>query len=304
LRSTVLHFATFFGALALAASVGASAGCEATGSALSDRDRSPPGDDPSFAGEGDTSIGGTDASMNAPPAYRGSPLCRVTPDKCMPDDDGTGVVYGAPCVEPVPDAGALPAGDASTEAKACRLAKSDEELSPSCFPADRRGVDGTTCETGADCAPGFDCVEGEKRNVCRRYCCSGSCAGQASQNGGPMFCDVQKLVDTKDQKAPVCMPLKKCKLLVEGECGTKETCGIVTERGETGCVTIGEAKAGASCESEHCERGSTCLGSPDDRRCYKLCRIGGSDCEGHQECTTGAVFQDATFGVCKDRVRG
>jgi len=284
----------------LAAGVGASAGCDATTAALDTGESPRNAEDPGFHGEGETTIGGTDAGATPPISYRGSPLCRVTPDTCMPDDDGSSAVYGAPCVEPLPEAGALPA-DASTEAKACRLSKPDEGQGPSCFPADRRGVDGTPCETGADCAPGFDCIEGEKGNVCRRYCCSGSCAGVVSQSGGPTFCDVQKLVDTKDQKAPVCMPLKKCKLLVEGECGAKETCAIVNERGDTGCVTIGEAKAGTSCEREHCERGATCLGSPDDRRCYKLCRVGGADCETGQKCTTGAVFQDATFGVCKER---
>ncbi len=228
--------------------------------------------------------------------YRGSPLCGVGADYCTPDDDGTSPpASGVACATP-PNADVL-------EHEGCRIGKkADGSFVPTCDKADPRGVDGVSCSSGSDCAPGFDCVEGEKGAVCRRYCCSGSCASQASQNGGPTFCDIRKLVDPAlDQHpAPVCMPIKTCKLLRDGECGDKETCAIVTDTGDTGCVPKGNAKVGQLCDEEHCDSGLTCLGSPGDRRCYKLCRVDGADCAPMQTCTTGSIFQDTTFGVCKE----
>jgi hypothetical protein len=96
------------------------------------------------------------------------------------------------------------------------------------------------------------------------------------------------------------MPLKTCKLLLDGQCGDKETCAIVTDKGDTGCVPKGNANVGDPCDQEHCAADLTCLGSPGDRVCYKLCKTEGSDCGPMQKCTTGSVFTDTSFGVCKD----
>ena len=243
----------------------------------------------------------------------GSPLCGV--DQCSPDDDGrrplASSVQGC-----APDGGAPapPEGDATVPLlPACRIVKNATQqsaASSSCTPlaADGRGVDGASCKSASECASGFDCVDGEKGAVCRRYCCAGSCEGYPAANGGPTFCDVQSVVrptaaPTPDDqvKAPVCMPIKACTLLAPGGCGRKESCAVVTEKGVTGCVTNDERQAGKSCEDKHCAEGLTCLGSPGDRTCYKLCRTTtGADCGPTQTCTTGSTFQDTSFGVCKD----
>jgi len=236
-----------------------------------------------------------DSGSSEKGADRGSPLCGVGATYCTPDDDGTSPPSGVACATD-------PNADVS-EHQGCRIGKKPNgAFRPKCDKADPRGVDGVSCSSGSDCAPGFDCVESEKGAVCRRYCCSGSCASQPSQNGGPTFCDIRKLVDPAlDQHpAPVCMPIKTCKLLRDGECVDKETCAIVTDTGDTGCVPKGNAKVGQLCDQEHCDSGLTCLGSPGDRRCYKLCRVDGADCAPMQTCTTGAIFQDTTFGVCKE----
>ena len=247
-----------------------------------------PGGSATFSPSEDAGAAGKDAK-------RGSPLCGVGTDHCTPDDDGTSPpASGVACATP-------PNAEVS-EHDGCRIGKTNGSFVPKCDKADPRGVDGVSCSSGSDCAPGFDCVEGEKGAVCRRYCCSGSCASQSSQNGGPTFCDIRKLVDPAlDQHpAPVCMPIKTCKLLRDGDCGDRETCAIVTDTGDTGCVPKGNAKVGQLCDQEHCDSGLTCLGSPGDRRCYKLCRVEGADCAPMQTCTTGAIFQDTTFGVCKE----
>jgi hypothetical protein len=224
------------------------------------------------------------------PSTTGSTLCEYRGDAsnaCFPDDDGR--TRNVPCAEasgsPLPDAGV----------PACRI----KSGGPACTYGSAAGVDGVACERREDCAAGFDCIRSSQGGgVCRHYCCSGSCAAVSSQNGGPTFCDVQEIHKTLG-KAPVCMPLKKCRLLTPGDCGAGETCAVVTEKGDTGCVAIGPAIASDSCEEQHCAADLTCLGSPGNRRCYALCRIDRSTCTAGEKCTTGTVFNEQTYGVCR-----
>ena len=301
MRSTLFHLSVVALPLALvSAAVGLACGSASTSSF--DRSGEAAEAPPSGAGPS-TSFNSNDGGNADTGAASGSPLCAMAADKCLPDDDGKSApaYTAATCAEaPELDGGA--SDDAP--ARACRIVEDDGKYVPKCeaASADRSGVDGVSCSKSSDCAPGFDCVDGEKGPVCRRYCCSGSCEGKPSQNGGATFCDVQTLVDYRHDnvKAPVCMPVKTCKLLRDGECSDHETCAVINEKGVTGCVARGPAKAGESCDTEHCASDLTCLGSPGDRRCYKLCRVDGSDCGPMQTCTTGSVFQDTTFGVCKD----
>lgn len=287
-----------FPALAIA---GAVAACSSASNSAFNSDAQKSNTDTSGKGasEGFTS---SDAAV-APTSERPdptSPLCGSSSKhaECFPDDS-------ASCAPDVDAGSAL--DDASTKATGCRIgkaAKDDQEDSygtyaPACSLADRAGTDGVACSTGADCAPGFDCVTSEKGAVCRRYCCSGSCEDHSSQNGGSTFCDIQTLVD-HEHAAPVCMPLKACKLFADGDCSTGETCAVVTEDGSTGCVVNGKAKVGEPCDEERCEGGLTCLGFPGDRVCYKLCRIDGSECTATQTCTPASLFHDMKTGVCKD----
>lgn len=228
-----------------------------------------------------TPIATADAS---PPvdAYKWNPLCHIVQEPvCVPDDDGRSTALGPLCK-----------GDAS----GCRLARESSSVVPACKATTEKGLDGVACQTGADCARGFDCVEGTKGNVCRHYCCTGSCGTNTSQNGGDTFCDVQKLVDPM-AKAPVCMPLKRCTLLKLGECAENETCATVGE-GRTGCVAKGEAGIGKPCDDTHCAADLTCIGQPGSRKCYQLCKVGGAGCPAYQMCKTSAVFSDPSFGVC------
>ena len=301
LRSTLLRFSVIAVPLALVSGVAVLA-CSDDDSASSFRAPEAagapgPGSGPS------TSFNSSDggSSDNAVPI--GSPLCAVAEGQCFPDDDGkTSPAYNtAACAETPED---IDGGALEEPARACRIVEHEGKYVPRCEPAsaDRYGVDGVSCSTSSDCAPGFDCVDGEKGPVCRHYCCAGTCEGQTSQNGGATFCDVQALVDYRHHgvKAPVCMPVKTCKLLRDGECTDDETCAVINRKGDTGCVARGPAKTGESCDTDHCASGLTCLGSPGDRRCYQLCRVDGADCGPMQTCTTGSVFQDTTYGVCKD----
>jgi hypothetical protein len=219
----------------------------------------------------------------------------------MPDDDGSRLTAGAlRCVEPA-DAG--DAGAATAVASmGCRIHRETvDTFAPRCLAinVDAAGGDGVACKTGTDCAAGFDCIVGENgTKQCRHYCCAGTCKGHESQSGGATFCDVQDLVDF-NQKAPVCMPLKRCALLGTGECNANETCAVVTENGDTGCVAVGEKQVGASCDADHCAAGLTCLGTAGSRECFKLCRVSSTDCGAAQICATSTVFKDPNFGICQ-----
>ncbi len=291
MRSALLHFSALLGFVAFAA-VATSVGCGAGQNDASfnkETDTEPvPHEQP-----GETAFAGPEKSTDAS-ARRGSTLCGVTAETCMPDDE-----FPSSC----PESEGQPNEDAAITT-ACRITKSTDagSYASGCGPADRRGVDGEECHSGADCAPGFECIDGDQGAVCRRYCCAASsCIEHVSKNGGPTFCDIQKMVDHREHSAPVCMPLKKCTLLHEGDCfGTEETCALVTDKGENGCVPIGDANVGDSCDEQHCAKDLTCLGSPGDRKCFQLCRTDGADCPTNQTCTTGAVFQNPAFGVCRE----
>ena len=242
-----------------------------------------------------------DAGTARAPAYHGNPLCHADSNACMPDDDGyQRSLSNKECATAV--ATAADAGAANPIAsKGCRIAQFDGgPAAPHCYDkAAPSGGDGASCEVGEDCAPGFDCVTGDKgTKSCRHYCCSGTCKGKLS-NGSATFCDVQSLVDVPE-RAPVCMPLKRCnKLLGTGECAADESCTVVTEGGDTGCVVIGDKQVGQSCDESHCAAKLTCLGQPGARKCFKLCKVTMSDCPSTQACVTSAAFKDADFGICQ-----
>jgi hypothetical protein len=232
--------------------------------------------------------------------YRGNPLCNFMPGECMPDDDSSRITAGASRCVAGADAG--DAGAAAVDSMGCRIHRETvDSFAPKCSAVnvDTAGGDGSACKAGTDCTAGFDCVVGENgTKQCRHYCCAGTCKGRESQSGGATFCDVQDLVDV-NQKAPVCMPLKHCKLLGTGECSANESCAVVTENGDTGCVGVGEKQVGASCDTDHCAAGLTCLGTAGSRACFKLCKVSTSDCGAAQICATSTVFKDPSFGICQ-----
>jgi hypothetical protein len=237
----------------------------------------------------------SDAGAAAKAALLGSPLCNIAPNlsECVPDEDGVTKRFASfdSCAFAPPNSG--------PGAKGCRLSPTASSVQPVCQSATSTGTDGVSCVTGGDCAPGFDCVEGDKGATCRRYCCMDSCDGQAAQSGGKTFCDVQKVVTTK-LAAPVCMPVKPCKLLMQGQCASTETCAIVNPNGDTGCVESGPAAAGDACDSEHCAAGLACIGQPGAKRCYQLCKVSGTGtCPASTICTTTSLFKDPAFGVCQ-----
>lgn len=242
------------------------------------------------------SFPGTDAGTKAAP-FRGNPLCHVLRDdqtSCMPDNatnTSGGIVCKAAGGDGGQDAGAI---------EGCRLVAGSQggNLTPDCQPATLAGTDGVSCSSGSDCAPGFDCVDEKDGPVCRRYCCLDKCESGDAGNDASRFCDIQRLVDPS-QKAPVCIPLKPCKLLEPNECPSTETCGIVSESGATGCVMIGTGQPGSSCDDVHCGEGLTCLGQVGSRKCYELCHVGETNCGSSQICKTSTIFLDPTIGVCQ-----
>ena len=292
LRSTLTLALLFLTAGTAAVAVGA--GCS-DATSFFDADS---GATPTAANGGDDAFAYADGGASLAPSTV-SRLCTKTTE-CLPDDDGTFTLStGTICATPV-DGGTVP----PVHDNGCRIIA---DVGPHCYNdggTDRNGIDGVACSTGNDCAPGFDCVlgTGNRSAVCRRYCCSGSsaCDDHLSQNGGKTFCDIQSLAESSTL-VPVCMPIKLCTLLKPKECTSSETCAIVTDKGDTGCVAVGPKKETESCDEAHCADGLTCLGSVGARTCYRLCRIedGVADTCTSGKCTTGSLFPDTTYGVCQ-----
>ncbi|MBS2017617.1 MAG: hypothetical protein JST00_32360 [Deltaproteobacteria bacterium] len=237
--------------------------------------------------------------------YRGNPLCRVQANTCMPDDDGTRKTGGVEHCGSSASGGDTDAGGVPDPTEGCRVTKDGAgSVAPSCRPETGAGGDGASCETGADCAVGFDCVvsaaAGGKAKACRHYCCAGNCRTQLSQNGGPTFCDVQRLAEFP-LNVPVCMPIKRCEPLSTSQCSANETCAIVSDSGDFGCVTVGDRQVGESCDEDHCAAELTCIGQPGARKCARLCDpTKSTSCGSSQKCMTNPIFKNENVGICQN----
>jgi hypothetical protein len=256
--------------------------------------------------------GGSDA------ATWGNPLCRMT------QSYGDGGLYGCNPDQPATpidcamDGGAA-AGDGG--GYACRvqpMPPSSGMNSPTtpatgCSPSSGDALAGTACLTSDECAPGFDCVGaigdgGHAIGVCRHYCCAGNSACEAPDGGqAKSFCDVQFLTQASATPVPVCMPIVTCNLQEQlapngHPClDPAQTCAVVREDGQTGCVDVGPVGPGQSCDADHCNAGLVCLGAPGQRVCLKLCDTqNGAQCTAPETCQGGLpLFQDPRVGVCR-----
>jgi hypothetical protein len=234
------------------------------------------------------------ADAGAPNTYGGNPLCNVgiQNEAGRPCDPDYPAPPSGPSCQP-PDGGAT-ADDGGIELS-CHVVVVSNARTQACSIGGKGG-DGNSCQTGADCAPSYECVGMPGR--CRHYCCSGdkSCSGLKVSS----FCDIQATAES-NLKVPVCSPVSPCKLLTPNACPEGETCTVVTDDGVTSCVTIGPALVGQACDTSHCADGLTCLGRPGTRECYKLCRLGyPQDCDYGSKCTGSAqLFSDPSDGICQ-----
>jgi hypothetical protein len=260
--------------------------------------------------EGTSSSGGSSGG-----ATWGNPLCRLTQAYgdaglygCNPDQPATPIDCAM-------DGGAA-AGDGGGYACRVQHMPSSSGMNAPTTPAtgcsatsgDARA--GVTCAASNDCAPGFDCVGATGVGAlgsCRHYCCAGNsaCEPKSATSAGT-FCDVQFLTEASATPVPVCMPIITCNLqdqLAQSppSCPATQTCAVVREDGQTGCVDVGPQGPLESCERDHCKPGLVCLGAPGQRVCYTLCDTqSSSQCTAPEMCKGGLpLFQDPRVGVCQ-----
>jgi hypothetical protein len=257
-----------------------------------------------------SSGGGSDA------ATWGNPLCRLS------QASADGGLYGcnpdqpASSIDCAMDGGAA-AGDGGSYA--CRVQPAPPSSSgmnspttpaTGCSASSGDRVDDAECTTSNDCAPTFECVgtAGGTAGRCRQYCCAGNSAcGDPDAGLATRFCDVQFLNQASATPVPVCMPIDPCNLqdqllaATPPTCPQTQTCAVVREDGQTGCVDIGGQGPGDSCERDHCQAGLVCLGAPGQRVCYTLCDTqNGAQCTAPEKCQGGLpLFQDPRVGVCR-----
>lgn len=227
-----------------------------------------------------------DGSIDASPADAAARDGDATDDGDAPLSDA-GVSEGGGGL----DAGLVDAGDAGL---ACRVVTAPgAKISQACVPAGE-GRQGVVCTRSADCAAGLECV-GD--GVCRAYCCDeGSCTTLKKET----YCGISEVVATK-QVVPVCLPVRKCTLLIEGDCGSGETCGVSNLPNTATCMPIGPRDRGESCDDAHCREGLVCLGSVGEKQCYALCHTAtGAECRSHERCVAGGKLPttDPAVGIC------
>jgi hypothetical protein len=228
----------------------------------------------------------TDAAASPPAALsaelHGNALCGASQTSCYPDDviDACDLSLD----------GGTGGADASGEFTAgCHVVTADSP--PVCLPGGG-GMKNSTCTGPTQCAAGHECVGS---GFCHRYCCSGNSECAVNE-----FCDVQPTTQNQTL-VPVCMPELPCVLLDNETCPSNQQCGVVKDDGSTSCVAVGTARAGDSCEKNHCELGLLCLGAEGTRQCATLCFKGTANaCKASQKCV-GALplFLTPTVGVCQ-----
>lgn len=256
--------------------------------------------DPDSDDAGHPNDGGiaTDVPTSVTPSAStlGSPLCNAAAWMgCYPDDP-----TAAKACNLAPDGGVYStAAGYDNVPLACHVErmKGGSDVKPVCTPAGGAG-DRMACRESIDCAPGYECVSD---HTCRHYCCAGSCSKQDE------FCDIQAAASDPALTVPVCMTTRSCGLLDQptdaGSCPRNQTCAVVHENGDTSCVVAGQGQAGDSCDTDHCMRGLTCVGTSGHRRCYKLCHTMAktSECPSAKQMCTGGLplFPVPGIGICQ-----
>lgn len=259
-----------------------------------------------------TNAGGSSSGGSSDAATWGNPLCRLT------QAYGDGGLYGCNPDQPASPIDCAMDGGAALDdggAYACRVqpappsggTNTTSAPATACSSSSGDALEGAMCKASDVCAPGFDCVgtgsaDGGAAGRCRHYCCAGNSACETTS-----FCDVQFLTQASATPVPVCMPIVACDLSKQlgpqpDACSeSTQTCAVVREDGQTGCVDIGSEGPGESCESDHCAEGLVCLGAPGQRVCYTLCDTqSGTQCTAPETCQGGLpLFQDPRVGVCR-----
>ena len=246
---------------------------------------------------------------------KSNPLCAAKSSTCDPQSTNVadaGSTATADCIRLLPtvDAGVPDAHDKDggvpppppTTPYACHVAHNPAGpgVAPVCMP---EGTTTGTCTQSAQCHAGYECT-GDGANLdgqCRRYCCEADACDPKS------FCDVQPIVASAGIMVPVCMPLATCDLLSQStyQCPGQQ-CGIALDSKGLElktCLDIGPRGIGENCETDHCQKDLTCLGTPGARTCFQLCDTTkgatGFGCPMGETCkASGTTFKGGNVGIC------
>jgi hypothetical protein len=215
-----------------------------------------------------------DASVSLPAASDASaterdPLCGDDEAPCDPDDASACLAAqqsGSDAQTPGADAGML---------MSCQVRATLAGQQAVCAPAGT-GTSGDPCVSGANCAPGFACVEAAGTAQCRRYCCNDS---ESCETG--TYCTKRSLrLDAKAVLSPVtvpvcvkavaCLPLEPypCPEGTTCQCPADTACTVVRADGTTDCVPPGTGVEGENCP---CAAGYVC--SQGTNTCLKICKL-------------------------------
>lgn len=252
----------------------------------------------------------TPASETDGSTAQSNPLCGDDTKACDPDD-------AAACPSNVDRSGDAAAGQGNSvspgstldagAAWSCQVQASPTGQKAACAPAGS-GTNGSPCLSGADCAPGFACVEAAGAAQCRRFCCK---APESCEPG--TYCAERALrygdgVTLSAVRVPVCVTPVTCRLdeaypCPEGAtclCQPGTACTVVRADGTTDCVPPGDSLQGGACP---CAAGHICSQGTDT--CLKICKtnLDVSPCTDQDMCCTQGLCQASKslpegYGLC------
>jgi len=231
------------------------------------------------------------------------PLCGDEADSCDPDDTaacprsaGSGENDG----EGGADAGRT--GFAGDVALSCQVQSGPDGQRAVCASAGT-GTSGSPCISGADCAPGFACVEAAGTAQCRRYCCNDRESCETGTYCAERTLRLDANAALAPVTAPVCVTAVACPLLEpypcpEGTtcfCPDKTACTLVRADGTTDCVLV-PPDAGVEGGKCPCAAGHVC--SRGTNTCLKICKLTVADpqCTGSL-CQSSESLPDG-YGLC------
>lgn len=234
-----------------------------------------------------TDAGAThDASGLAPPNASSAGYRAACGDMsvCNPDD-ARGCMQSASTDAGTPDSGDPTDGGAL----ACRALSDGDHAR--CAPAGPAS-EGATCVDVGGCAAGLACIEQR---------CTPTCCARSSTCGAGAACVLAPSGGQAFPWLPVCAPLRTCVFETPSPCPTGTQCGFGEDEGVRGCVRVGTAAEGASCESTPCATGLACVGAGSLRRCATLCtpNTRGAPCRGTERCRVHpALLGTLDVGYC------
>jgi hypothetical protein len=195
-------------------------------------------------------------------------------------------------------------GCPTTQKPACDLAAGSASGNACRFAPTTGGVEGTSCISSQGCAASYTCVGDGTNFQCEKYCASNT------DCGSPRGQCVTQLVDSGGTAIPgAVMCTSNCdpSTATNSLCPSNWTCDLftatfmATSHNIVDCRIDGPQAANASCATQACAAGLSCVTISGSNVCKKLCnKTNNTGCTSGTCTSFGTAFSvgGTEYGVC------